>query len=215
MRVKVGQDGTVVDDKKKVVAGIGDDAEKKTEVELAVVERDIDREVRMTIIVPWGCLIEELPSMANKSGGWRGLKIWGGGVIGGTPASMAQIGPSATIGGRRVYTDDSDLVLCVLHAGFVSVDVMRKAKEQKNDMKVEMRLSREGRFVGGFGAAYDGGGETDQDKSNGNKGNSVVEEDGRRIMSGGWGNGHDGAGMEILEVEFVQVRCPLLYLTKC
>lgn len=149
----------------------------------------------MTIVIPHGCLYTEMPTMANKNGGgWRGLNIWGGGVVGGTAPALAHVGPRATIGGRRVYTDDSDLVLCVLHAGFVDMVGMRKAKEERCDLRVEVRLSKEGRFVGGFGAAFPGAEDRDD----------VV--DGRRMLSGGWGNGHDGAVMEILNVEVVQVR---------
>jgi hypothetical protein len=32
------------------------------------------------------------------------------------------------------------------------------------------------------------------------------EDDGRGFFSAGWGNGHEGVGIEILEVSFVKVR---------
>lgn len=92
-----------------------------------------------------------------------------------------------------MYTDDSDMVLCVLHAGFIDMVGMRKAKEDKCDLKIEVRLTKEGRFIGGFGAAVPGA-ESAEDVF-----------DGRKMLSGGWGNGHDGAGMEILAVQVVPV----------
>lgn len=72
------------------------------------------------------------------------------------------------------------------------------------------RLTREARFVGGHGAEYV---EIASANGNGNrksaKGVSVVEGDeygdGRDLLSAGWGNGHDGAGFEILSAEFVEV----------
>ena len=206
--VNVDKDGALVPD--EVLANENNDPVKAAMLEdMMILEREVDREVRATIILPWGLLYDELPTMFSKGeSGWKGLNLWGGGIIprgGTTPAEAQSSGP--TIGGRRVYTDDSDLALCVLHSGFVNMGSMRKAKTNKMSMKIEVKLSREGRFVGGFGAAYHGGHperekEGGLDGVNGTGGN---EEDGRRMLSGGWGNGHDGAGLEILAVEFIQV----------
>lgn len=200
------KDSTLVPD--DVLANEDNDPVKATMLdEMMVLEKEVDREVRATIILPCGLLYDDLPTMFSKGqSGWKGLNLWGGGIIprgGTTPAEAQSSGP--TIGGRRVYTDDSELALCVLHSGFVNMSGMRKAKANKMSMKVEVKLSREGRFVGGFGAAYHGGHpekEGGLDRVNGTSGN---EEDGRRMLSGGWGNGHDGAGLEILAVEFIQV----------
>lgn len=179
--------------------------------DMVILEREVDREVRATVILPWGLLYDELPTMFSKGeSGWKGLNLWGGGIIprgGTTPAETHHPGP--TIGGRRVYTDDSDLALCVLHSGFVNMGGMKKAKTNKMSMRVEVKLTREGRFVGGFGSVYHGGRPENEregglDSVSGAGGN---EEDGRRMLSGGWGNGHDGAGLEILAVEFIQVGC--------
>src|SRR5882672_491268 len=38
------------------------------------------------------------------------------------------------------------------------------------------------------------------------------EDDGRGFFSAGWGNGHEGVGIEILEVSFVKVRHKPVYL---
>ena len=208
--VNVDKDGALVPD--EVLANENNDPVRAAMLdEMMVLEKEVDREVRATVILPCGLLYDELPTMFSKGqSGWKGLNLWGGGIIprgGTTPAEAQSSGP--TIGGRRVYTDDSDLALCVLHSGFVNMGGMRKAKANKMSMKIEVKLSREGRFVGGFGAPYHGG-RPEKEKEgglDGVNGASGNEEDGRRMLSGGWGNGHDGAGMEILAVEFIQVSC--------
>ena len=206
--VHVDKDGVLVPE--EVLANENNDPAKAAMLDDTVIlEKEVDREVRATIVLPWGRLYDELPTMFSKGeSGWRGLNLWGGGIIprgGTTPAEAQSSGP--TIGGRRVYTDDSDLTSCVLHSGFVNMGGMRRAKANKMSMKIEVKLSREGRFVGGFGAPYHGG-HPEKEKEGGMEGvngTSANEEDGRRMLSGGWGNGHDGAGLEILAVEFIQV----------
>ena len=210
--VNVDKDGTLVPD--EVLANENNDPAKAAMLDdMMILEKEVDREVRATIILPWGLLYDELPTMFSKGqSGWKGLNLWGGGIIprgGTTPAEAQSSGP--TIGGRRVYTDDSDLALCVLHSGFMNMGAMRKAKANKRSMKIEVKLSREGRFVGGFGAPYHGG-HLGKERGGGLEGAHGNEEDGRRMLSGGWGNGHDGAGMEILGVEFIPVSC---YKTEC
>ena len=206
--VNVDKDGVLVPD--EFLANESNDPAKAAILEeMVVLEKEVDREVRATVILPWALLYDELPTMFSKGeSGWKGLNLWGGGIIprgGTTPVETHHPGP--TIGGRRVYTDDSDLALCVLHSGFVNVGGMRQYKASKMSMKVELKLTREGRFVGGFGAAYHGG-HPEKEKEGGLDSVNGVgenEEDGRRMLSGGWGNGHDGAGLEILAVEFIQV----------
>ena len=208
--VNVDKDGVLVPD--EVLANESNDPAKAAMLEdMVILEKEVDREVRATVILPWGLLYDELPTMFSKGeSGWKGLNLWGGGIIprgGTTPAETHHSGP--TIGGRRVYTDDSDLALCVLHSGFVNMGGMRKAKINKMSMRVEVKLTREGRFVGGFGAIFHGGHpeKEREGRSDGVNGAGGNEEDGRRMLSGGWGNGHDGAGLEILAVEFIQVSC--------
>jgi len=208
--VNVDKDGALVPD--EVLANENNDPAKAAMLdEMMILEKEVDREVRASIILPCGLLYDDLPTMFSKGqSGWKGLNLWGGGIIprgGTTPAEAQSSGP--TIGGRRVYTDDSDLALCVLHSGFVNMGGMRKAKANQMSMKIEVKLSREGRFVGGFGAPYHGG-HLEKEKEgglDGVNGTGGHEEDGRRMLSGGWGNGHDGAGLEILAVEFIQVSC--------
>jgi hypothetical protein len=208
--VNVDKDGLLVSD--EVLANESNDPAKAAILEdMVILEKEVDREVRATVVLPWGLLYDELPTMFSKGeSGWKGLNLWGGGIIprgGTTPAETHHSGP--TIGGRRVYTDDSDLALCVLHSGFANMGGMRKAKANKMSMKVEVKLTREGRFVGGFGAIFHGGHPVKEREGglNGVNGAGGNEEDGRRMLSGGWGNGHDGAGLEILAVEFIQVSC--------
>jgi hypothetical protein len=49
------------------------------------------------------------------------------------------------------------------------------------------------RYVGNVGTAAEPSGGGDP------------EDDGRGFFSAGWGNGHEGAGIEILDVSFVKV----------
>ena len=60
-------------------------------------------------------------------------------------------------------------------------------------------MSKEARFVGGLGAKFVG-------IPDGQDG--LNDDDGSTLLSAGWGNGHDGSGMEILRAEFVKVRTP-------
>lgn len=104
---------------------------------------------------------------------------------------------------RRVYTDDSDLFLCALHAGWVSWSATRQARREGKDLRLELRLTKEPRYVGGLGARYVGTPEG-QD--------GLGDDDGSSLLSAGWGNSHDGSGMEILNAEFVEVRIPRIQL---
>lgn len=108
---------------------------------------------------------------------------------------------------RRVYTDDSDLFLCVMHAGWVRWSGVREARKEGRDLRVEVRLTREARFVGGFGSCYLGGGRSDreEDRGEGQEEDFVGEDDGRTLLSAGWGNSHDGSGVEIMNAQFVKV----------
>ena len=144
-------------------------------------------------------------------------RIWGGALIPAVPplsgpqrqlcvqfsGAHPQYGrpwPDEVRDGRRVYTDDSDMFLCALHAGWVSWSQARKARREGRDLKIEVRLTREARFIGGFGSALKARERSEPVEDLG------AEDDGRELLSSGWGNGHDGAGVEILRAEFVLVR---------
>ena len=97
-----------------------------------------------------------------------------------------------------MYTDDSDVFLCALHAGWVSWSAARKARREGRDLRVEVRLTREARFIGGLGQAL----RRRQEDAEEDLG---PDDDGSSLLSLGWGNGHDGAGLEVLQAEFVPV----------
>lgn len=169
----------------------------------ALFEREI-REIHVTIFIPTGFLPAKRP---------KHPRIWGGApipsfsplfftppLINHVQAGMPPVFPKPhrfeLRGIRRVYTDDSDLFLCALHSGWITWSATRKARQDGKDLRLELRLTREARYVGGYGAKYIG-------NPDGQDGPS--EDDGTVLLSAGWGNGHDGAGMEILKADFVQV----------
>ncbi|KAI0794661.1 hypothetical protein C8Q74DRAFT_1193837, partial [Fomes fomentarius] len=141
-------------------------------------------------------------------------RIWGGALIPAVPpltgaqrqlcmqfcGTAPQYGrpwPEEVREGRRVYTDDSDLFLCALHAGWVSWSAARRARREGRDLRMEVRLTREARFIGGFGAGL-------RPRERGMEVESLgQEDDGNSLLSSGWGNGHDGAGVEVLKAVFV------------
>ena len=78
---------------------------------------------------------------------------------------------------------------------------MREARLRGRDARVEVQVVPAAeRYMGSIGSAAEpvGGGDP--------------EDDGRGFFSAGWGNGHEGAGIEILDVAFVKVgRMVLLF----
>ncbi|KAI0691785.1 hypothetical protein C8T65DRAFT_82035 [Cerioporus squamosus] len=146
-------------------------------------------------------------------------RIWGGALIPAVPPltgaqralcqqftpGNSQFGrpwPDEVREGRRVYTDDSDLFLCALHAGWVSWSAARRARREGRDLVMEVRLTREARYIGGYGSPLRAR-EREQERERGEE-ELGSEDDGSSLLSSGWGNGHDGAGVEVLSAEFVQ-----------
>ena len=195
---------------KKVKEKMGDEEKAPTIAEPIEVERGNDvtkvlledqhqtqppttsTSTRATIIIPTAFIPITKPTQPS---------IWGGG--------------SVHLGGRkggrrrrpqRIYTDDSDLFLCGMHAGWFTWNGARKAREEGKDLRIEVRLVRCGagtgfrRFLGGQGERCfvreegEGGGGDDDD-----------DDDGRGVVSAGWGSGHDGSGIEIIKAEFIEV----------
>lgn len=188
-------------------------------VPVNISDREV-REIRTTILVPSGFLPTQRPTRP---------RIWGGAPIpsfsplfatpqlvhhmqSGMSYGFRRPHPFEVQGTRRVYTDDSDLVLCALHAGWVSWSGVRAARREGRDLKLEVRLTREARFVGGFGARCVGG-EAPDEESAPLPPNIQSEDDGSSLLSYGWGNSHDGSGLEILRAGFVDVSL-LLYLNR-
>ena len=111
---------------------------------------------------------------------------------------------------RRVYTDDSDLFLCALHSGWVSWSAARKARREGRDLRIEVRLTREARYIGGLGQALRRPAERGvQEEAEEDLGPG---DDGSTLLSSGWGNGHDGAGLEVVKAEFVPVSARWCFL---
>lgn len=136
---------------------------------------------------------------------------------------------------RRVYTDDSDLFLCALHSGWVTWSGAWAARAQGKDVRLDLRVlkcagapggarwienvvGREdvvGRFLGGWGERcfneagkvrrkqLDADGEVND--VGGDEETSDGEDDGRGLVSAGWGTTHDGSAIEVLGVDFVEV----------
>ena len=98
--------------------------------------------------------------------------------------------------GSGPYTDDSDVISTAVHAGRVRWSEVREARLCGRDARVEVQVvpSAE-RYIGNIGSAAEPGGGGDP------------EDDGRGFYSAGWGNGHEGTGIEILDVAFVKVGC--------
>lgn len=124
------------------------------------------RDVLATILIPSPTLPTSRP---------RITRLWGGAIL-----------PTRA----RVYTDDSDLVLCAVHAGWVTWSELRRERSAGRDLRLEVRMTREARFMGTFGQRID-----------------VVppDDDGSMLLSAGWGNGHDGSGIQVLDAKFVSV----------
>ncbi|RDX51378.1 hypothetical protein OH76DRAFT_1401702 [Lentinus brumalis] len=167
-------------------------------------------DIRATIYVP--CRFLPLTRPARP-------RIWGGALIPAVPPltgaqralcqqftpANSQFGrpwPDEVREGRRVYTDDSDLFLCALHAGWVSWSAARRARREGQDLVMEVRLTREARYIGGYGSPLRAR-ERERERERGEE-ELGSEDDGSSLLSSGWGNGHDGAGVEVLSAEFVQ-----------
>ncbi|KAI0317259.1 hypothetical protein OF83DRAFT_1058964, partial [Amylostereum chailletii] len=78
--------------------------------------REREQELRATLLFPSGCL----PSPRPKH-----PRVWGGGLHPQAPP-------------RRVYTDDSDVLACAVHAGFVGWSTLAQAKADGSDLKVDV-----------------------------------------------------------------------------
>ncbi|KAH9893565.1 hypothetical protein C8Q73DRAFT_648035 [Cubamyces lactineus] len=161
-------------------------------------------DIRATIYIPSSFIPSYRPARP---------RIWGGGLIpavppltGGQRQLVQQISgghpgygrpePMEIRDGRRVYTDDSDLFLCALHSGWVSWSMARRARRERKDLRLEVRLTREARYVGGLGSPLRMR-DVEADEGAGS------DDDGSSLLSSGWGNSHDGSGVEILKAEFV------------
>ncbi|KAG8987174.1 hypothetical protein FRB90_003562 [Tulasnella sp. 427] len=94
------------------------------------------------------------------------------------------------------YTDDSDLRLILLHSGFVTLEDMTKAKNERKDLKIRLKVGRypRSRYVGGPSEAPAGPPPKKRSKHDGTD---------VKIKSYAWGNSHDGGSLEVLNVEII------------
>ncbi|KAI0252087.1 hypothetical protein BJV78DRAFT_1204542, partial [Lactifluus subvellereus] len=82
-----------------------------------------------------------------------------------------------------------------VHAGRVRWSEV--SRRLGRDARVEVQVVRAAeRYFGNVRAAAEPGVGGDR------------EDDGQGFFTAGWGNGHEGAGIEILDVAFVNVRLP-------
>ncbi|KDQ09791.1 hypothetical protein BOTBODRAFT_36783 [Botryobasidium botryosum FD-172 SS1] len=128
----------------------------------------------LTIYIPAAQLLTSIPTV---------VPLWG---------SQDTSGDGDVAGG---YTDDSDIRLAVLHAAFVSLDEMRRAKKEERDLKVEFvwRGVRT-RFRGSVGGVGRRAGAK-----------RAWSEDAEGVVrSAGWGTSHDGGALEIVRTEWVE-----------
>jgi Histone deacetylation protein Rxt3 len=106
--------------------------------------------------------------------------------------------------GNGPYTDDSDIISAAVHAGRVRWSEVSEASRRGQDARVEVQVVPAAeRYFGSVGSAPEpgSGGEPD--------------DDGRGFFSAGWGNGHEGAGIEILDVVFVKVGHAYSFVSLC
>lgn len=125
-------------------------------------------------------------------------------------ASYYNYGPS-----RRVYTDDSDLVLSALHSGFISWSAVRRAREARLDLALRLSLhAAVGCYVGGPNLLMDDVHRREEDRELRSLTSKRVDayvgqakSNEREVLfeSASWESGHDGSGMEVLSVEWLPV----------
>lgn len=81
---------------------------------------------------------------------------------------------------------------------------MSEARRRGQDARVEVKVVPAAeRYFGSMGAAPEPGSGGDP------------ADDGRGFSSAGWGNGHEGAGIDILDVTFWKVSHACLFLFFC
>ncbi|KZS94469.1 hypothetical protein SISNIDRAFT_44753 [Sistotremastrum niveocremeum HHB9708] len=119
------------------------------------------------------------------------LKLWGGFPIY-TQAPSPLYPPPLP---RRIYTDDSDPVLCAIHSGLVTLTDCRR---QLKDLKLHVGIV----YQSDLGAKVWKGCYGEQPLETGRSGKGAAP----LLRSYDWGSSHDGGGLEILRAEWVEVR---------
>ncbi|KAL5536979.1 hypothetical protein ACEPAF_802 [Sanghuangporus sanghuang] len=184
----------------------------RREAELAADHKD--RPTHVTILVPSAHLPSSLPTDGRS-------RIWGG-----APLSIPNpwvpyvnyMSRSHGANARRIYTDDSDLVLCALHSGRISWAGLKRARAAGLDLSIRFALHRDvGRYIGGpsafaDGSVVEGSPNVDVGLKRSLEGKSLVgkldnmRSDGLSWLaaqSASWDSGHDGSGIEVISTEWL------------
>ncbi|KIJ20996.1 hypothetical protein PAXINDRAFT_66828, partial [Paxillus involutus ATCC 200175] len=89
----------------------------------------VPTELRLTVLIPPSFLPPARPSK---------FRLWGGGL---TPPPPFPPAPStASFSRRRVYTDDSDVIQCAVHAGLLTWSGVTRAKKEGRTVRVVLAL---------------------------------------------------------------------------
>ncbi|KAL5492341.1 hypothetical protein ACEPAI_3788 [Sanghuangporus weigelae] len=184
----------------------------RREAELAADHKD--RPTHVTILVPFAHLPSSLPTDGRP-------RIWGG-----APLSIPNpwvpyvnyMPRSHGANARRIYTDDSDIVLCALHSGRISWAGLKRARAAGLDLSVRLALHRDvGRYIGGSsafadGSVVEGSPNMDVGLKRSLEGKSLtgkldnMRSDGLSWLaaqSASWDSGHDGSGIEVISTEWL------------
>ncbi|KIK82561.1 hypothetical protein PAXRUDRAFT_153636 [Paxillus rubicundulus Ve08.2h10] len=95
----------------------------------ALTTSPVPTELRLTVLVPPSFLPPARPSK---------FRLWGGGL---TPPPPFPPAPSAaSFSRRRVYTDDSDVIQCAVHAGLLTWSGVTRAKKEGRTVRVVLAL---------------------------------------------------------------------------
>ncbi|KAL5531599.1 hypothetical protein ACEPAG_4476 [Sanghuangporus baumii] len=184
----------------------------RREAELGVDHKD--RPTHVTILVPSAHLPSSLPTDGRP-------RIWGG-----APLSIPNpwvpyvnyMPRSHGANARRIYTDDSDIVLCALHSGRISWAGLKRARAAGLDLSIRLALHRDvGRYIGGSsafadGSVVEGSPSVDVGLKRSLDGKSLtgqldnMRSDGLSWLatqSASWDSGHDGSGIEVISTEWL------------
>jgi hypothetical protein len=96
------------------------------------------------------------------------------------------------------YTDDSNVILAAVHSGRTTWSDIRRARRQKQDAKI---------IVGVWMGGASGGRHAGRPKGGAWEG---VQGAGQ-LYSSAWGNTHDGGGMEVVDVAWIEVSWCLFF----
>ncbi|KAF9224065.1 hypothetical protein BS17DRAFT_703671 [Gyrodon lividus] len=89
----------------------------------------VHTELRLTVLIPPSFLPPARPSK---------FRLWGGGLP--PPPPFPPAPSTASFSRRRVYTDDSDVIQCAVHAGLLTWSSIARAKREHRTIHVVLAL---------------------------------------------------------------------------